>query len=473
MSRLAWRVEYVSSPSSPTMLIEPSHSTRLYATLFAVAALGLVAFAARPGDRVTLRAMLRPGPTVGTARSAPIVAAAFAPAVETLLPPPWVPLLRGAVSDVAHLDNPTLQGADGRALDAFARRLAGLASATAPLRVLHFGDSIIADDRITGRLRRRLQREFGDGGLGLVFLRPTARSYHPAGVRFDARGWYPGSVVGPRWDDGCYGVGGTGFEAPGEGPTATLTFDRGRTFELRYLRDPLGGAVSLRLDDEPARTARVDGVIPALIAANDGPHRVTVRAAGGKVRLYGVVATRMGPGVTVDNLGTVSNSARALLHLDAAHWSAGLAAEDPALVIISLGTNEASHGAMSSVDREALYRDAGELYRRIRRALPQASCLVVGPPDAALVLSDGTIGARPALAGIVDVEARAARSEGCAFFDAMAWMGGRGAIQRWQRQGLADSDLTHLTDAGGARIGDAIADALLSARDEASARGVR
>lgn len=455
------------------MSVEPTQPARLHPTLFALAALGVAAFAARPRDRDAMRAMLRPRSTVAASRLASPGAAVIAPAVEAPLPPRWVAPPRGAVAEVAHLDEPTLPGTEGRALDAFARRLAGLASATAPLRVLHFGDSIIADDRITGRLRRRLQREFGDGGLGMVFLRPTARSYHPAGVRFEARGWYPGSVVGPRWDDGLYGVGGTGFEAPDEGPSATLSFDRGRRFELRARRDPAGGVVSLRLDDEPAVTARVDAPLPALVAATDGPHRVTVRAAGGKVRLYGVVATRVGPGITVDNLGTVSSSARALLHLDAAHWSAALADEDPALVIVSLGTNEASHGAMSAADREALSRDAGELYRRIRRALPRASCLVVGPPDAAVVLQDGTVGARPALAGIVDAEARAARSEGCAFFDTMAWMGGRGAIQRWQREGLADGDLTHLTDAGGARIGDALADALLRARDGAASRGVR
>ena len=50
-------------------------------------------------------------------------------------------------------------------------------------------------------------------------------------------------------------------------------------------------------------------------------------------------------------------------------------------------------------------------------------------------------------------------------------MGGHGSITRWQRTGLADGDLTHLTDAGGARVGDVLADALLHARDDAMTRG--
>ncbi len=445
--------------------------TALHPTLFAAAVLGLGIALSR--DRVALRAMLRPRP-VGAAAITPVAPGrAPPPAPEAPLPARWVSPSATPPRDIAHLDNPLLADGTTRALDAFARRLATLPTLASPLRVLHFGDSIIADDRITGRLRRRLQREFGDGGLGLVFLRPTARSYHPAGVRFEARGWYPGSVVGPRWDDGRYGVGGTGFEAPDEGPSATLSFDRGRRFVVRALRDPTGGTVSLRLDDGPAVTARVDAELPALTADTDGPHRVTVRASGGKVRLFGVVATRVAPGITVDNLGTVSSSARSLLHLDAAHWASALVDEDPSLVVISLGTNEASHGALSPADRAALEHDAGELYGRVRAALPRASCLVVAPPDSSVLLQDGTIGARPALPFIVDAEARAAHAAGCAFFNAYAWMGGRGSILRWQRDGLADGDLTHLTDAGGARIGDALADALLQARDEAVARGVR
>ncbi|MFO0624813.1 MAG: GDSL-type esterase/lipase family protein [Polyangiales bacterium] len=310
------------------------------------------------------------------------------------MPPRWVPRLRARAEAIPFLDDPCLDAAcAARALDAFAARLARDARARAVTRVLHVGDSLIADDRITGRLRRRLQRELGDGGLGFVFLRPTARSYHPAGVRFDARGWYPGSVVGPRWPDARYGLGATGFEAPDSGPHATLTFDRGRAFTVLVQPDPAGGALSVRLDDGPAQTVRAT---TTLRAASDAPHAVTVRAAGGKVRVFGVVATRDGPGITVENLGTVSNSARALLHQSEASWRDALREADPALVLLSLGTNEASHGALPPADRAALEVDAAALYRRVREALPGASCLVTAPLDTA-TLVDGAARTRPAL----------------------------------------------------------------------------
>jgi lysophospholipase L1-like esterase len=430
----------------------------LYGTLLGTVALGAVLVAARPGERDTLRALLRP-------RTAPAPVTAALPGArpvavtEPPLPPRWVPRVRARAEPIPFLDDPCFDAAcTTRALDAFAARVNRARGVT---RVLHLGDSLIADDRITGRLRRRLQRELGDGGLGFVFLRPTARSYHPAGVRFDARGWYPGSVVGPRWPDARYGLGGTGFEALDSGPHATLTFDRGRSFTVLVEPSPTNGSLSLRLDDAPAQTARAT---TTLQAASDGPHTVTVRATGGKVRVFGVVATRDGPGITVENLGTVSNSARALLHQSAESWRDALREADPALVVLSLGTNEASHGALSPDDRAALEVDAVALYRRVREALPRASCLVTAPLDTATVV-DGAARTRPALPHILRAQAAAARAAGCAFFDAHAWMGGRGSITRWRDQGLADGDLTHLTDAGGARLGDALADTLLRVRD--------
>jgi len=436
----------------------PPSARNLHGTLLGTVALGAVLVAARPGERDTLRALLRP-------RTAPAPVTAALPGArpvavtEPPLPPRWVARVRPRAEPVPFLDDPCLDAAcTTRALDAFAARVNRARGVT---RVLHLGDSLIADDRITGRLRRRLQRELGDGGLGFVFLRPTARSYHPAGVRFDARGWYPGSVVGPRWPDARYGLGGTGFEALDSGPHATLTLDRGGSFTVLVEPSPPNGSLSLRLDDAPAQTARAT---ITLQAASDGPHTVTVRAVGGKVRVFGVVATRDGPGITVENLGTVSNSARSLLHQSAESWRDALREADPALVLLSLGTNEASHGALSPADRAALEVDATALYRRVREALPRASCLVTAPLDAATVV-DGAVRPRPALPHILRAQAVAARAAGCAVFDAHAGMGGRGSITRWRDQGLADGDLTHLTDAGGARLGDALADTLLRVRD--------
>jgi len=51
-------------------------------------------------------------------------------------------------------------------------------------------------------------------------------------------------------------------------------------------------------------------------------------------------------------------------------------------------------------------------------------------------------------------------------------MGGAGSIARWQRQGLAQRDLVHLTGRGYERLGDLMADAILGAFDDFRSRQV-
>jgi len=50
---------------------------------------------------------------------------------------------------------------------------------------------------------------------------------------------------------------------------------------------------------------------------------------------------------------------------------------------------------------------------------------------------------------------------GCAFWNTWAFMGGRDSFARWLSQGLAWTDLNHLTEKGLQRIGNAFSDALL------------
>jgi len=48
--------------------------------------------------------------------------------------------------------------------------------ASRPIRILHYGDSQIEEDRITSTIRRELQRHFGGAGVGLVSAKPLTHS---------------------------------------------------------------------------------------------------------------------------------------------------------------------------------------------------------------------------------------------------------------------------------------------------------
>lgn len=323
----------------------------------------------------------------------------------------------------------------------------------------HLGDSIVADDKITGRMRARLQREFGDRGVGWLYAQRPTRWYHPRNVRYEGRGLDTVSVVDEPTVDPPFGPAGAAFVARAHGAIASVELTASGTIAL-YASDAT--AVSTRVDEGAWQP-----MAPTIRLASEGRHRLEMRVDRQGSRLYGLSIERDQPGMIVDNLGLVSSSSRALARQDAAQWERALAALSPDLVVISLGTNDSTHGPIPLVHRPALEASHAALFSLVKRVA--GSCLVLLPPDGAEERG-GPLATRASLNAIMEAQRRAATSAGCAMWDTFAFMGGRNSVLRWHTWGWAEADHTHLTDGGAARIADAITDALLAARDEYLAR---
>ena len=133
---------------------------------------------------------------------------------------------------------------------------------------------------------------------------------------------------------------------------------------------------------------------------------------------------------------------------------------DPDLIILAYGTNE-------SVDEdqpiEIYRRQLTEVLDRLHRASPEAACMLVGPGD--FPVKDGENGflPRPRLTQIVAVQREVATASGCAFWDALTFMGGEGSMVTWAaaEPAMAQSDHLHLTRRGDMRMGMALGDALM------------
>ena len=125
----------------------------------------------------------------------------------------------------------------------------------------------------------------------------------------------------------------------------------------------------------------------------------------------------------------------------------------PALVIVAYGTNESGDSTTTPDDHEAAIRS---LVARTRA--PSAECLVLGPPDRGA----RTLGK---LVEIIAAQRRAADAAGCAFYDQQGAMGGPNTIGRWAAESprRAQHDFVHLTRAGYAVVGQALADDLIAA----------
>src|SRR6185503_4404286 len=174
--------------------------------------------------------------------------------------------------------------------------------------------------------------------------------------------------------------------------------------------------------------------------------------------LFGWVAEKP-TGVTYEPLGINGASASMILHWNGEVLKSNIERRNPALIVLSYGTNEAG---LKGWNLES-YRDMfTHLIERLRADAPTAAILVAGPPDRAIrVRGKGGV-TLDNLDMIVEAEREAALAQGCAFWDQRAKMGGKGSMREWVLAGMAQGDYVHLTAPGYHMIGDAMFSDLMS-----------
>lgn len=368
----------------------------------------------------------------------------------------------------------------GSALTSFHAALLALAEGRDPdgkVRVAMYGASGTAADVSVGYLRTYLQARFGDGGPGFIPLAPLSKWYRHSEVVVQAsKGWQKETASRGR-QDGLYGLLGASFTAtagrrkaqvgPKDGSASCHGIAHAEVF---FLRQPGGGSFSLVIDDGPSQVVSTAGaaIEPGYHAVElePGPHTFRVETLDhDEVRVFGIVLERREPGVVVDVLGI--DGARGTSHLEWNEplWVDNLRRRAPDLYTLSYGTNESVDASLSI----PLYaEDVREQLRRFRRALPDASCVLLGPVDFPIVEGD-RIRPRPVLREIVEAQRQVAAEEGCGFWDGMVFMGGELSMPAWVNADppLARRDHLHYTRRGGARKGMALADALMFDLDAA------
>ncbi len=381
---------------------------------------------------------------------------------------------RGAPPPPIDIEKPPvpIEDASGKALDGFYEALAHTARKQpgAITRIVHFGDSIVTSDYVSGTLRRKFQREFGDAGHGFMLLANAWPAYfHNDVYRFASKGWLVSRIVGPLTPDGLYGLGGVSFRAP---PGSRARFGTSKTgkygkyvskFVIAYVEQPDGGLLKINLDGKNHAELDTSGPTKVVkyreIRVPDGEHELELVTVKGYSRGFGVVLERDGPGVVYDAIGIQGARVRFLDKQDDEHWAEQLAWRKPNLLVYQFGANESGDGFAYPMDD--YYKTMVDILEQGRRALPEAGCLVLSAMDraekkgAALV----TMHVIPA---IVAEQKKASAKVGCAFWNTYEAMGGGGSMATWVERGLGQADLTHPTGSGSEVLARWVFQALVS-----------
>ncbi|HZS45070.1 MAG TPA: hypothetical protein VFC63_08215, partial [Blastocatellia bacterium] len=151
--------------------------------------------------------------------------------------------------------NYSIEDPGGRAMRNFYASLLRTATSSndgnrpAITRIIHYGDSHIAADILTGALRQDFKTDFGNAGPGFILAGRPWSYYAPGGVRSGTSpGWH---ITGLRQSDliadGKYGLAGISFTAEKAGESVNLTADC-QSFDIYFLSQPQGGDIEVRLD---------------------------------------------------------------------------------------------------------------------------------------------------------------------------------------------------------------------------------
>jgi lysophospholipase L1-like esterase len=355
--------------------------------------------------------------------------------------------------------------------ESVARREAGLTPDD--VRIVQFGDSHTAADIETAVIRRALQGRFGDGGRGFVAIGKPWKGYLQDGVRCGmSTEWASehGKLAKGKFSgDGHYGLAGIGVETRQHGARAwtDITTRTART-EVAYLEQPNGGSFDVFVDGMrvvriSTRGERATSAFRTFDVSEGAAHQLEVRATGdGDVRVFGVSLDRAQPGVVFDALGINGARVTTCLQWNEQHWAEQLRHRAPALVVLAYGTNESTDESMPSQTYE---RQLVDLLGRVARAVPTASCMLMGPPDRAVQSGDGAWMTSAKLLEVIASQRRVAEAAGCAFYNQLEAMGGEGTVAGWAAEDppRAQKDRVHLTREGYAQLGSSFASDVMRA----------
>jgi lysophospholipase L1-like esterase len=318
---------------------------------------------------------------------------------------------------------------------------------TAPVRVEHLGDSLIASDHITDIIRARLQERHGSGGKGFLYVDRPTRSGRGVRAGQASAGWEFTRIIDRAPPRDRLPFTGVAFAAPtNSAQDVRFTVDDAHAAEIFFLAQPGGGSLQLLVDGKPLQRVQTRWtpaeVATARVKLPEDARTLTLKTRG-KVELHGVSLENGQPGVVYDTLGLPGAYAGVFLRTHAPYFRAQMRQRKPALVVLMFGGNEAFRLSRDWTKPEEIRDEARQLVQRVRDAVPDAACLVWSPIDAAVRTLGGELVPRRGSREVAEIFHEVAREGGCAYWDALSAMGEEGAAIRWLDAGLLNEDLIH------------------------------
>ena len=320
------------------------------------------------------------------------------------------------------------------------------------VRVVHYGDSQIEEDRMSLQIREKLQALYGGQGCGLM---PLAQTIPNKTVRQQLR-------MNGR------------FVQPAQGPRRYLVYGPKRDQRQDGMYGVMG-QVTMMNDSLVKGSEEVTAVCTPLIPTAQytrwkvfADTSIHYTFAGDTVFLSGSGAVyglsqESDKGVIVDNIPMRGCLGLVFAKMDGTQLSSFYRDQHVKLIIMQFGGNaipfNENPGTISGI-----VKGLREQVQYVQSCAPEASILFIGPSDM-LTQEEGEWISYPMVSYMDRLLRKMALEENIAYFSLFRWMGGAGSMRRWQEIGLAGSDGVHFTRAGARKAGNAVADWIIEGID--------
>lgn len=331
------------------------------------------------------------------------------------------------------------------------------------VHVMHYGDSQIEGDRISGYLRAELQKRFGGFGPGLLpLLQPISSMAVRQTLSDSVAMYYAAGMMGSRAPHKRYGAMAQVAQLVSK-DTLKCSIHSYKGKDIQNVTLFVGNVDSLL-------RVSVNGVYKTFNAAN-GMQTMSVGLSkrvsdvsmtfAGSGEVYGINIAGT-TGVSVTNVPLRGSDGTFFSRIDPDAMKRMLLMLNTRLLIMEFGGN-ALPAIKDSASVDRWCNSFRNQVAYMQKMLPQATILVIGPADMSVKV-DGEFKTHELLPYLVGQMKKSVTGSGAAFWDMFSVMGGSESMVAWvaHKPTWAAPDYIHFTKKGADRISQVLVETLMT-----------
>jgi lysophospholipase L1-like esterase len=342
------------------------------------------------------------------------------------------------------------------------------------IHILHYGDSQIESDRITGYVRQKLQEKFGGKGPGLL---PAVQPIPSSSVAQSASGNIERYIISGslqnRISSRCYGALGQVGSVSGESVISVQVRNWKQTFEnvkefqkIRLFVGRPGANFSADLtvpNQEDVMKRKIkDRNKPVNVLTwelNEPAKKFTLKLHGSG-EIYGMAADGIA-GIAIDNIPFRGSSGTFFTTMDSTVLGAMLQELNTQLILLEFGGNMMPV-IKSDKPVENYKKQMSNQIAFLKRLCPLSKIILIGPADMSVKIS-GKLQTYPYLVKMTEALKEAALQNNVAFWNMYEVMGGKNSMIEWVKNTppLAAPDYIHFSTKGAEKIADLFYESLI------------